>query len=84
VSDFRNRRTGREALHTRVVADKRQKHMEKTAEEQLDERVQPSLHELIAEHLGWSVDEAQSFSLPALRELVTSPKLKAAITKVIL
>jgi hypothetical protein len=34
------------------------------------------LHERIADHLGWTVAQCQSFSLSALREVVTSEKLK--------
>jgi len=29
-----------------------------------------SLHQRIAEALGWTVEQARSFSLPALRDLV--------------
>jgi hypothetical protein len=38
---------------------------------------QTTLHERIAEALGWTVEEAQSFSLQSLRELVrpVSPSL---------
>lgn len=41
-----------------------------------------SLHARIAKALGWTVKEAQSFSLPALRDLVrpVSPKLAEEIT----
>lgn len=41
-----------------------------------------TLHERIAKALGWTVAEAQSFSLPTLRELVrpVSPKLALLIT----
>ena len=40
-----------------------------------------SLHERIAQALGWTVAQTQSFSLRALRELVrpVSPKLVAEI-----
>jgi hypothetical protein len=43
-----------------------------------------TLHERIAEKLGWTVQEAQSFSLPALREVVrpVSEKLAHEITLV--
>ncbi len=42
-----------------------------------------SLHERIAKTLGWTVAEAMSFSLPALRELVRSvnPKLAHEISE---
>jgi hypothetical protein len=36
------------------------------------------LHERIAEALGWTVDQARSFSLPALRELVRPVSMKLA------
>lgn len=41
-----------------------------------------TLHERIAEALGWSVEETRSYSLQALRELVwlPSPKLAYEIT----
>jgi hypothetical protein len=41
-----------------------------------------TLHERIVAVLGWTVEEVQSFSLPALRELVrpVSPKLAHDIT----
>lgn len=41
-----------------------------------------TLHERIAKALGWTVEQAQSFSLPALRDLVrpVSPKLAHEIT----
>lgn len=40
------------------------------------------LHERIAEALGWTIEQTQSFSLPALRALVrpVSPKLAREIT----
>lgn len=43
----------------------------------------PTLHERIAEKLGWTVQETQSFSLAALREMVKdkSPKLAYFITE---
>ncbi len=43
------------------------------------------LHQRIAEALGWSLEDVQSFSLPALRELVrpVSPKLADHITETI-
>ena len=42
------------------------------------------LHERIAESLGWTKKEAQSFSLPTLREFVrtVNPKLAHEITLV--
>ncbi len=44
-----------------------------------------TLHERIAEVLGWSVADARSFSLSALREMVrpVSPKLAHEITQTI-
>jgi hypothetical protein len=36
------------------------------------------LHELIAKVLGWTVEEARSFSLPALREVVRPVSMKLA------
>lgn len=41
-----------------------------------------NLHERIARVLGWTVEQAQSFSLPTLRELVrpVSAKLAHEIT----
>ncbi len=41
-----------------------------------------SLHHRAAEALGWSIGQAQSLSLPALRDLVrpVSPKLAYEIT----
>jgi hypothetical protein len=44
-----------------------------------------TLHERIAQALGWTVEQAQSFSLPALRDLVRpiSPKLAAEISETI-
>ncbi len=41
-----------------------------------------SLHRRVAEVLGWDVSQAQSLSLPALRDLVrpVSPKLAYEIT----
>lgn len=41
-----------------------------------------TLHERVARVLGWTAREAQSFSLPALRDLVrpVSPKLAWEIT----
>jgi len=45
--------------------------------------VMNTLHERIAQALGWTLESTQSFSMPALRELVrpVSPKLAAAITE---
>lgn len=42
-----------------------------------------TLHERVAEVLGWEVEEAQSFSLQSLRELVrpVSPKLAVLLTQ---
>ena len=42
-----------------------------------------TLHEQCAEALGWSVEEARSFSLQGLRELVrvVRPKLAEEISK---
>lgn len=42
-----------------------------------------SLHERIASALGWTVEQTQSFSLQALRDLVrpVSPKLAAEISE---
>ena len=37
------------------------------------------LHERIAKALGWTVEEARSFSLPALRELVRPVSMKLAL-----
>ena len=44
-----------------------------------------NLHERIAETLGWTVKEAQSFSLATLREVVRekNPKLAHVISDVI-
>ncbi len=44
-----------------------------------------ALHERVAEALGWTVAQAQSFSLAALRDLVrpVSPKLAYELTQVI-
>lgn len=46
-----------------------------------------NLHERIAKKLGWTVAEARSFSLPALRELLRpipgSEKLVAEMTELI-
>lgn len=42
-----------------------------------------ALHRRIAEHLGWTLDEVGSLSLPALRELVTSDKLRHEISVVV-
>ena len=44
-----------------------------------------TLHERIAEALGWTVSETQSFALHALRDLVrpVSPKLAHEITTTI-
>jgi len=41
-----------------------------------------SLRERIATALGWTVEQVQSFSLPALRDVVrpVSPKLASAVT----
>jgi hypothetical protein len=36
------------------------------------------LHERIAKALGWTVEEARSFSLPALREVVRPVSMKLA------
>jgi hypothetical protein len=36
------------------------------------------LHERIAKVLGWTVEEAKSFSLPALREVVRPVSMKLA------
>jgi hypothetical protein len=36
------------------------------------------LHERIAKVLGWTVEEARSFSLPALREVVRPVSMKLA------
>ncbi len=40
------------------------------------------MHARIAQTLGWTEDQARSFSLPSLRELVrpVSPKLASEIT----
>lgn len=45
----------------------------------------PTLHDRIAQALGWTVPEAQSFSIAALREFVRvkHPKLAAEISDVI-
>lgn len=42
-----------------------------------------SLHERIAKHLGWTIKECQSFSLQALRDIVTDAKLRYELTEVI-
>lgn len=42
-----------------------------------------TLHQRIAEALGWTLAEVRSFSLAALRDLVTDAKLKADITHAI-
>lgn len=44
-----------------------------------------TLHERIAAALGWSLEDALSFSLPALRDIVriTHPKLAAEISAVL-
>jgi hypothetical protein len=39
------------------------------------------IHARIAQHLGWSIKDAQSFSLSTLRALVTCENLKAEITR---
>lgn len=36
------------------------------------------MHERIAKALGWTVEEARSFSLPALREVVRPVSMKLA------
>jgi hypothetical protein len=36
-----------------------------------------TLHERIAEALGWSLKDVQGFSLQSLRDIVPDPKLKA-------
>ncbi len=45
----------------------------------------PTLHERIAQALGWTEEQAKSFSLPALREVVrpVDPKLAAEIGEVV-
>ncbi len=45
-----------------------------------------NLHNRVADHLGWSVDEVKGFSLHALRDIVlqSNPKLAYIITQVIL
>ncbi len=40
-------------------------------------------HQRIAEHLGWTLSEVRSFSLHALRALVTDPGLKQDISKAV-
>jgi hypothetical protein len=47
--------------------------------------VDDTLHKRIAEALGWTVEETQSFDLAALRDLVrsTHPKLAYVISDVI-
>jgi hypothetical protein len=37
------------------------------------------MHERIAEALGWTVEQARSFSLPALREIVRPVSMKLAL-----
>lgn len=58
----------------------------RTLRDALPEPMSPTtLHERIAEALGWSVKDAQSFSLAALREMVRKehPKLAHEISQVI-
>lgn len=40
-----------------------------------------SLHARIAKHLGWTIEQTHSFSLAALRDLVTDSKLKYLISQ---
>lgn len=42
-----------------------------------------TLHQRIAEHLGWDLKDVQSFSFQALRDFVTDAEIKAEITKAI-
>lgn len=51
----------------------------------MKEEVLNNLHARVAAALGWSVKDAQSMSLPALRDIVrpVSPKLASELTHVI-
>jgi len=42
-----------------------------------------NLHERIAEHLGWTTEEVQSFSLYSLRDFVKNQKIKHEISCII-
>ena len=42
-----------------------------------------TLHQRIAEALGWPMRDVQSMSLATLRDLVTDPELRADITRAI-
>jgi len=42
-----------------------------------------ALRRRIAEHLGWTPDEVGSFSLPAVRDVVTSAKLRHEIDVIV-
>jgi len=59
-----------------------QRKSEILVENQVPSRVIGPMHERIAAALGWTVKEAQSFSLASLREMVRpiSPKLAHELT----
>lgn len=42
-----------------------------------------TLHQRIAEALGWSMQDVRSLSLASLRDLVQDPELRADITRAI-